>query len=59
MVAAATPPLNLARYFRRLQDPRVRGRCQHLLLDIVSIALCGVIAGANTWEEVATFGRCR
>ncbi|MFL5513162.1 MAG: ISAs1 family transposase, partial [Gemmatimonadales bacterium] len=30
-----------------------------MLLDIVGIALCAVIAGANTWEEVATFGRCR
>jgi predicted transposase YbfD/YdcC len=59
MTAAATPPLDLGRYFRRLKDPRVSGRCQHLLLDIVTIALCAVIAGANTWEEVATFGRCR
>src|SRR5438874_1701099 len=54
-----TPPLDLARYFRALKDPRVRGRCQHLLLDIITIALCAVIAGADTWEEVATFGRCR
>jgi predicted transposase YbfD/YdcC len=56
---APTPPLDLGRYFRLLKDPRVRGRSRHLLLDIVTIALCAVIAGANTWEEVATFGRCR
>jgi predicted transposase YbfD/YdcC len=55
----ATPPIDLSRYFRLLKDPRVRGRCRHLLLDVITIALCAVIAGAKTWEEVATFGQCR
>jgi predicted transposase YbfD/YdcC len=55
----AAPPIDLTRYFRLLPDPRVRGRSRHLLLDIITIALCAVIAGAKTWEEVATFGQCR
>jgi predicted transposase YbfD/YdcC len=56
---AAARPLALARYFRRLKDPRVTGRCKHLLLDVVTIALCAVIAGADNPEQVAAFGRTR
>jgi hypothetical protein len=31
----------------------------HLLHDILVIALCAVIAGAQDWQEIATFGRKR
>jgi predicted transposase YbfD/YdcC len=31
----------------------------HLLLDIVVIAICAVICGANDWPQVVTFGRER
>jgi predicted transposase YbfD/YdcC len=31
----------------------------HLLQDIIVIALCAVIAGAQDWQEIETFGRKR
>jgi predicted transposase YbfD/YdcC len=31
----------------------------HRLQDIIVIALCGVIAGAQDWQEIETFGRKR
>ena len=29
---------------------------QHRLLDIVTIALCAVIAGAESWNDIEEFG---
>lgn len=51
--------LAVTRYFRRLRDPRLNRRKLHLLMDIIVIALCAVIAGANDWQQVATFARHR
>ncbi len=51
--------LSIPKYFRRLKDPRRRHRRLHLLPDIILIALCAVIAGAQDWQEIETFGRKR
>jgi predicted transposase YbfD/YdcC len=49
--------LALQRHFRNLKDPRRAPR--HLLLDIVGIAICAVISGANDWQQIATFAQQR
>jgi DDE family transposase len=36
-----------------LVDPRINRTKRHNLLDIITIALCGVICGAESWVEVA------
>lgn len=46
-------------YFADLPDPRVERTKRHALLDIVTIALCAVICGADTWVEIAQFGRTK
>jgi predicted transposase YbfD/YdcC len=48
--------LALQKYFAKLRDPRVRGRCRHLLGDIIVLAVCAVIGGADNWQTVETFG---
>ena len=53
----AKPNLSIPKYFRTLKDPRRRHRRLHLLQDILVIALCAVIAGAQDWQQVETFGR--
>jgi predicted transposase YbfD/YdcC len=53
------PDLSILRFFARLQDPRRAHRRLHPLQDIVVIALCAVIAGAQDWQQVVTFGRKR
>jgi predicted transposase YbfD/YdcC len=53
------PDLSIPKYFCTLKDPRRRHRRLHLLQDIIVIALCAVIAGAQDWQEVETFGRKR
>ena len=44
-------PLRLATHFAPLHEPRVRGRCDHRLLDIVILALCGVIANSGPTHQ--------
>jgi len=48
--------ITLIAHFRNIPDPRVEGRCDHNLIDIIVIAVCAVIAGAETWVDVENFG---
>lgn len=56
---ASVPDYAICNYFARLRDPRRARRRRHHLQDIVAIALCAVIAGAQDWKQIATFGRAR
>jgi predicted transposase YbfD/YdcC len=51
--------VSILHYFRKLRDPRREGSCLHPLQDIIVIALCATIAGAQDWQEIATFGEKR
>jgi predicted transposase YbfD/YdcC len=42
--------------FGGLKDHRIERTKKHLLLDILALALCGVISGAQSWEEIEDFG---
>jgi predicted transposase YbfD/YdcC len=53
------PDLSIPKYFARLKDPRRAHRRLHALQDIIVIALCAVIAGAQDWQQIETFGRKR
>jgi predicted transposase YbfD/YdcC len=52
-------PISLIVSFQNLPDPRVEGRCDHKLIDIIVITVCAVIAGAESWVDVADFGEAR
>jgi predicted transposase YbfD/YdcC len=41
-----------ALHFSKVPDPRKAGMCDHLFLDIVFIAVLGVICGADGWDEI-------
>lgn len=53
----ATANLAIQTYFRNLKDPRRAPR--HLLIDLIVIAICAVICGANDWQQIVTFGQQR
>jgi predicted transposase YbfD/YdcC len=53
------PDLSIPTFFAKLQDPRRAHRRLHKLQDIIVIALCAVIAGAQDWQQIETFGRKR
>ena len=42
--------------FGSLRDPRKEGMCDHLLLDILVIAIVAVVCGADGWDEIHAFG---
>ena len=48
--------ITLQEHFATLADPRVERTKQHQLLAIITIALCAVICGADTWVDVEEFG---
>jgi predicted transposase YbfD/YdcC len=52
-------PRGLLRAFAGLKDPRVNRTRRHLLDDIIFLAICGVICGADAWTEIVDFGRVR
>jgi predicted transposase YbfD/YdcC len=47
----------LAWHFSGLEDPRCAGKVEHLLIDILVIAVCAVIAGAESWVDMALYGQ--
>jgi predicted transposase YbfD/YdcC len=49
-------PLSIADAFADLRDPRLARNQRHEFLDLITIALCAVLCGANTWEQIAAFG---
>ena len=51
--------LSIARHFADLTDPRVERTRLHQLLDIVTIAVCAVVAGADSWEHIEQFAKAK
>ncbi len=45
--------------FATLVDPRIERTKRHELLDIITIARCGVICGADSWVEIEAFGKAK
>lgn len=50
---------SIATFFEDLPDPRVERTRRHLLLDIIVISILAVIAGADSWEEIAHYGHVK
>jgi predicted transposase YbfD/YdcC len=55
----AYPSFAIKHYFRKVADPRMDRHKRHLLIDIITITICGVICGCNDWQQIATFARAR
>lgn len=53
------PVASIQRHFSALEDPRIDRTKRHKLLDIVVIAICAVICGADTWVDVESFGHAK
>ncbi len=50
------PKITIADHFIEIEDPRVERTRQHKLLDIITIAICAVICGAEGWTDIETYG---
>jgi len=58
-VGVPQPVTSLTAHFAALKDPRVERTKAHALSDILVLAICAIIAGANDWEAVAEFARSK
>ena len=45
--------------FGDLKEPCVERTKKHLLLDILALSICGVLSGAEGWEEIEDFAKER
>jgi len=50
---------SVCKHFSDLEDPRVDRTKLHRLIDIIVIAICAVICGADTWVDVEEFGKAK
>lgn len=46
-------------HFAALPDPRIDRTKRHQLLDIITIAICAVLCGADSWVDVELFGQAK
>jgi predicted transposase YbfD/YdcC len=49
----------IEKHFGNIEDPRIERTKLHKLVDILVIAICAVIAGADNWEDIEEFGKAR
>jgi predicted transposase YbfD/YdcC len=59
MGMVGTGDTSIGAHFAPLTDPRADRGQDHLLVDILTIALCAVLCGADGWVAVETFGRAK
>jgi predicted transposase YbfD/YdcC len=52
----SSPVASIQTHFGTLKDPRIDRTKRHLLLDIMVLALCAIMCGADTWVDVEAFG---
>ena len=50
---------SIADYFGEIEDPRIDRRKQHKLIDIITIAICAVVCGAETWVDMEVYGKAK
>ncbi len=50
---------SLVEHFMELEDPPTGRAKRHELEDVIVIAICAVICGADNWVEIEEFGRCK
>jgi predicted transposase YbfD/YdcC len=56
---STTPSVNLLNHFSTLPDPRMERTKRHKLLDIIGLAICAVICGADGWEAIEEYGKTK
>lgn len=50
---------NIEQYFGGMSDPRRGQNVQHKLVDIITIAICGIVCGADNWVDIEMFGQAK
>ncbi len=56
---SSRPDVCIKKHFGSLKDPRIDRTKRHKLLDILTIAICAVICGADGWTDIEFFGKSK
>lgn len=56
-MASVCPPVTFT-YLETVRDPR-RREPRHKLTDLLAMAVCGFIAGCETWVDIELFGKAK
>jgi predicted transposase YbfD/YdcC len=52
-------PRSIAEHFAKLPDPRIDRTKRHELVDILTIGVCAVISGADSFEGMESYGQAK
>ena len=50
-------PSPLIMFLNDIEDPRRSASCDHKLIDILMIAICTIMSGGESWEDMALYGK--
>ncbi len=53
------PKITLMDHFSQLRDPRIDRTKEHKLIDILTIAICAMICGADNWVAMEQYGKSK
>ncbi|MHB8644350.1 MAG: ISAs1 family transposase [Thermomicrobiales bacterium] len=56
---AVSPGSTITTHFATLTDPRIDHTKRHHLLDLLTIALCAILCGADEWVAMEQFGNAK
>src|SRR6059058_2378144 len=59
LTMAGSPGATITDHCAALTDPRTDHTKRHLLLDIITIALCAIISGADEWVAMEAYGNAK
>ena len=59
MAKTKPQPRDFSAYFATLDDPRQEINQRHKLIDIVVLAVCAAICGADKWTDVESFAKAK
>ena len=51
--------ISLIEHLKKVLDPRVERGRRHKLMDLLVIALCATLGGADDWVEIVQFGQAK
>ena len=51
--------ISIIDHFASVDDPRMERTRKHKLGDIIAVAICAVIAGADSWVDIESFGNAK
>ena len=59
VIMKAVAKTTLMVHLSRLEDPRTGQNTRHKFIEVLFIAVCGVISGCECWTEIEDYGQAK